>query len=223
MIITLSHQVSSNGHLIGQMVAEKLNLHYYDQELLSLIAHKLHTEENLVAQFDGELSTKQRDHFLLDWLLSIKPENYLRALKSALNEITAKDNCLIIGRGANFLLQGRNPIMHIRIMAPLNVRTAILMAENEEYSRQQAEKYIHEHDKKRDRFTEHFFNVKYADNGALYDMTLNLAHYTPEMATDVIAMAATTRFKKDAPISSESNIQSLINLLDRQKNKRKGY
>ena len=223
MIITLSHQVSSNGHLIGQMVAEKLNLHYYDQELLSLIAHKLHTEENIVSHFDGELSTKNRDHLLLDWALSINPENYLRALKSALNEITAKDNCLIIGRGANFILQGRNPILHIRIMAPINVRTAIFMAEHEDYTSKKAEDYIREHDKKRDRFTEHFFNVKYADDGALYDMTLNLAHYTPEMATDVITMAATTRFKEDAPISSESNIQSLVSLLSKQKKVRKGF
>ena len=96
------------------------------------------------------------------------------------------------------------------------------MAEHEEYNKVMAERYILDHDKKRDRFTEHFFNVKYADDGSLYDLTMNLAHYTPEMATDVIAMAATTRFKEGAPISSESNIQSLVNLLSKQK-KRKGF
>ena len=222
MIITLSAQVASNGHLIGQMVAERLKLRYVDEELLSAIAHKLHTDKEIVSKFDGELHTKNAEHFLYDWLLDINPENYLRALRSALNDITAQGDCLIIGRGANFILQGKNPILHIRILAPKNVRTAIFLAEHENYTRRDAEKYILEHDRKRDKFMEHFFNIKYTDDASLYDLTLNLAHYTPEMATDVIVMAATTRFKDGAPISSESNIQSLINLLDRHKKTRKG-
>jgi|GEM_PF-3044396 len=220
MIITLSSQVSSNGHLIGKMIAEKLNLQYIDNELIAQIAHKLHTEEKIVARFDGEFDSEQHEPFLLDWLVSINPENYLRTLRSALFEIVEKDNALIIGRGASFILQGRNPIFHIRIMAPINVRKAIFLAKNEGYTEAEAAKYIKEHEQKRNKFAEHIFNIKNLDDGSLYDLTLNLAHYTPEMAVDVITMAVTTRFKDGAPINSESNTQSLVNLLSKHKKPR---
>ena len=47
-IITISREFGSGGHSIGQKVAEKLDLNFYDQALLEKIGgFKLHTKKDL--------------------------------------------------------------------------------------------------------------------------------------------------------------------------------
>lgn len=55
IVITIARQYGSGGRTIGQMLAEKLNIHYYDKELLKLASEDSGINEALFANADEKI------------------------------------------------------------------------------------------------------------------------------------------------------------------------
>jgi cytidylate kinase len=53
MVITISRETGSGGHTVGKMLAERLGYDFYDKELISLVAKKMHLDEETIAE-NGE-------------------------------------------------------------------------------------------------------------------------------------------------------------------------
>lgn len=49
-IITISRQCGSGGHTIGKMVAEKLNIPFYDKQLLKIVAERSGLAEEVIEE-----------------------------------------------------------------------------------------------------------------------------------------------------------------------------
>ena len=117
-IITISREFGSGGRFIGEEVAKKLGMKYYDKDIISQIAEKLGFSKEYISQ-NAELSPKKG---LFAYALtgrdttgkSVEDMVY-EAQRKVILEIAENDSCVIIGRNADFILRDRNDVLNVFI------------------------------------------------------------------------------------------------------------
>lgn len=177
-VITISRQLGSQGTSVAKELKEILGYTYLDKTIL---------EEKLVQEYGfKEKKFDQIDEKKPGFLDSFRPEKdlYLHCLKIAVYNAAKKDNCIIMGRGAQVLLRGIPGILRIRIIAPEEVRTRYL-ARREKYTTAYTRRLIKHSDHDRAGFHRFFFHVKWSDP-LLYDFVINTAfHRSDEIAATI--------------------------------------
>jgi CMP/dCMP kinase len=114
---------------------------------------------------------------------------FIEATTSVLKGLYQAGNVVIIGRGANVILADAPGIIHVGMLAPLEVRVATIM-EREHLTREEAEAYVEEVEQARVKFFLKFFKVN-PNDPSLYHLMLNLGQMGLETAAEeVIAHAA---------------------------------
>ena len=117
-IITISREFGSGGRFIGEEVAKKLGIAYYDKNIISQIAEKSGLAPEYI-QESAELSPKKglfayalagRD---ITWK-SVEDMVY-EAQRKVILELADKEPCVIIGWNADYILKDRDDILNIFI------------------------------------------------------------------------------------------------------------
>ena len=117
-IITISREFGSGGRFIGEEVAKKLGIAYYDKDIISQIAEKSGLAPEYI-QESAELSPKKG---LFAYALagrditgkSVEDMVY-EAQRKVILELADKEPCVIIGRNADYILKDRDDILNIFI------------------------------------------------------------------------------------------------------------
>ena len=117
-IITISREFGSGGRFIGEEVAKKLGITYYDKEMIGQIAEQAGLSSEYVRE-NAELSPKK------GWFAyafsgrditgkSVEDMVY-EAQRKVIMEIAEKENCVIVGRNADFILKDRKDVLNVFI------------------------------------------------------------------------------------------------------------
>lgn len=117
-IITINREFGSGGRFIGEEVAKKLGIAYYDKEMIGQIAEQAGLSSEYVRE-NAELSPKK------GWFAyafsgrditgkSVEDMVY-EAQRKVIMEIAEKENCVIIGRNADFILKDRKDVLNVFI------------------------------------------------------------------------------------------------------------
>ena len=117
-IITISREFGSGGRFIGEEVAKKLGIAYYDKNIISQIAEKSGLSPDYI-QESAELSPKKG---LFAYALagrditgrSVEDMVYETQRKVIL-ELDRKEPCVIIGRNADYILKDRDDALNVFI------------------------------------------------------------------------------------------------------------
>ena len=117
-IITISREFGSGGRFIGEEVAKKLGITYYDKNIISEIAEKSGLSPEYI-QESAELSPKKG---LFAYAFagrditgkSVEDMVY-EAQRKVILELAEKESCIIIGRNADFILKDRNDVLNVFI------------------------------------------------------------------------------------------------------------
>lgn len=117
-IITISREFGSGGRFIGEEVAKKLGMAYYDKNVITEIAEKSGLSPEYI-QENAELSPKKG---LFAYALagrditgkSVEDIVY-EAQRKVILELVEKEPCVIIGRNADFILKDRNDVLNVFI------------------------------------------------------------------------------------------------------------
>ena len=117
-IITISRAFGSGGRFIGEEVAKKLGIAYYDKNIISQIAEKSGLSPDYI-QESAELSPKKG---LFAYALagrditgrSVEDMVYETQRKVIL-ELARKEPCVIIGRNADYILKDRDDALNVFI------------------------------------------------------------------------------------------------------------
>ena len=117
-IITISREFGSGGRFIGEEVAKKLGIAYYDKNIISQIAEKSGLSPEYI-QESAELSPKKG---LLAYALagrditgrSVEDMVY-EAQRNVILDLAEKESCVIIGRNADYILQDRDDVLNVFI------------------------------------------------------------------------------------------------------------
>lgn len=110
VIITINREYGSGGRYIGKILADELGIKFYDKDLIKVISEKAGLSE----EFIEENEQKRK------WGSSLNSEyneddKLFIAESKAIEGVAEKESCIIIGRCADFVLQGKENVCKIFI------------------------------------------------------------------------------------------------------------
>ena len=127
-VITVSRQLGSLGCDIADAVAQRLGYRKVWRGLINQAARRARTPGMALAMLD--------DLGLLGLKPSLSEERaYLEAIRDLIEELARGGNVLIVGRGGQAVLRGWPETLHLRIIAPLEVRVERLVQRHGDYLR----------------------------------------------------------------------------------------
>ena len=193
LIITIGREYGSGGREIGELVARKLSIGYYDKALINLAAEKSglsnefieHHEQRSRSGFIHNLaaSTSYTNGFFSAQYLPLS-ESIFISQAQVIRDIAAKESAVIVGRCADYILAGRSNTIHLFIHAPMDDRVARIM-KRQSVDEAEALKLLVTSDKERGN---HYF--RYTDQkwgkAQNYDLCINSSLMGIEKTVDMI-------------------------------------
>lgn len=137
-IITISRQCGSGGHTVGQEVARQLGISFYDKKIVEEIAKRSGLSEEFIAE-QGEYHT----HSLLYTIATNITAGYNSFHKESMplsdqieifqteliKELAEKESCVIVGRGADYILKDYSDCLHVFIHGNIEDRKKRVVSE----------------------------------------------------------------------------------------------
>ena len=130
-VITINRMLGSNGLLIGRTLADELGFAFYDKELIDIAAQKENIPFDILAKVDEKKGSQWRfpiEHELqLDRDFHFVPMNdvLFDLQRKIIVEAAQKEDCVIVGRCANHILEGN--CLSVFIYAPFDYRVQTVM------------------------------------------------------------------------------------------------
>ncbi len=118
-VITIGREYGSGGRFIGKLLAEKLNIGFYDNELLVKAAEDSGLSEVVFKNYD-----EKKDSFLVNGIgmysydMSLGQKVFL-AQFDAIKKIAKQESCVIVGRCADYVLKDYPNVVNVFICAPM--------------------------------------------------------------------------------------------------------
>ena len=229
-VITINGPLGAGAVSIGQMVAQQLEMNFYDRLIFTQADRLIGTpvgaviaKEQRVDRFRDRLgrflqtmlersamSGVSGEPYFGRGIENLPPETFMEmmgennanrqisdkefieATEKVVKDIYEEGNAVIIGRGANAILENMPGTFHVALLAPLEVRVQTLMR-RENYTREEAESYGAELEQAHENFFRRFFNYNFYDP-THYHMMLNMGQMSPEAAAGVIVHASSDIF-----------------------------
>ena len=150
-IITISREFGSGGSFIGEEVAKKLGISYYDKNIINRIAEESGLSPEYI-QESAELSPKK---WVFAYALagrditgkSIEDIVY-QAQRKIILETADRESCVMIGRNADFILRERNDVLNVFIHGNMPEKVQRIR-DLYRVSEQEAKKMMEDTDKRR--------------------------------------------------------------------------
>ena len=125
-IITISREFGSGGRFVGEDVAKKLGVAYYDKDIIGQIAKQSGFAPEYIKE-NAELSPKKG---LFAYAFSGRDitgksveDMVYEAQRKVILEIAERESCVIIGRNADFILSDRNDVLNVFIHGDMPEKT----------------------------------------------------------------------------------------------------
>lgn len=160
-VITIGRQYGSGGRIIGRKVAEKLGIKFYDNELLD----KVSLESGLSVEYLKQNDEKKDNIFSYIGLndfsnVETASTKVSVAQFQTIRSLAEKEDCVIVGRCADYVLSEHQDTINIFIHAPLEDR--INRAINEYgIDKKKAKDFVIKYDKKRSGYYNYFTDKKW--------------------------------------------------------------
>lgn len=193
-VITIARGYGSGGKTIGKMLAERLNVHFYDRELMRLASDNSGINEELFVKADeklkksllfraakkvynGELIPPDSDDF-------VSNDNLFNYQAKVMKEIAIQESCVIVGRCADFVLKDMKNVIRIFVHAPFEDCVHTVM-ELSDISKEDAVKKITSIDKHRAEYYKYYTGRTW-ENAANYDLCLNSSILGFQKCVDIV-------------------------------------
>ncbi len=194
-VITIARENGSGGRAVGEKLARRLGVPFYNRDLLRLASDESGISEQLFARADeevkrthlfrvaqdaykGEVIPPDRDDF-------VSNENLFRYQARVILELARTENCVIIGRCADYILKDYENVVRVFVHAPLAARISTIM-ERHNLSEEAARREIARVDKRRANYYRTFTGTDWRD-ASHYDLCLNSADLGMDKCVDLVA------------------------------------
>lgn len=197
MVITIGRSFGSNGREIGERLADALGVNFYDRNLIDMAAKKSGMERTVVGSGDEKLIGR----FLelapgLDLIQENPNEKIYRAQAEVIRSIVKRgESCVIVGRGADYVLRNRNEVLKVYVYAPFERRVETVMRRYN-FKRDEAEKVIRHMDKTRRNYYEYFTDRNW-DQKEGKDLLIDSSEFGIQGSMELIKAAAECKLKRD--------------------------
>ncbi len=157
IIITIGREFGSGGREIGLKLAEKLDIPFYDKELILETAKKTKLEESIVEKFDEKYAFPGfHTSNLFDIYQMPMSDRIYIAQADVIREIAEKGSAVIVGRCADYILEDDPDCFKIFITAPMKEKIERKREILEGKSDKEIENHIEKIDKKRSKYYSYY-------------------------------------------------------------------
>ena len=121
-VITISREYGSGGRLIGQALAKRLGIDFYDKEIINMLME----ESGFTRETVEEWQEKKTSSFLYNLYMStqerpLSDQIYLAKTK-VVSQLADKSSCVIVGNCGDYILRERDDVLSFFFYAPLEER-----------------------------------------------------------------------------------------------------
>lgn len=204
IVITIGRQLGSGGRQIGLKLAERMNLAFYDKELLQIASR----ESGIGREF-FERMDEQESYSIFPGLPGLKGsvfeeaygnyylsnERLFKIQSDVIRQLAEEKPCLFVGRCADYILKDHPLCLKIFISADWADRIKRI-SEIYEFTAQKSKEFIEKYDKKRAAYYNYFTSKKWGF-AASYDLCINSSILGIDETVRFIQRFAETMYPKN--------------------------
>ena len=192
-VITISRQYGSGGHAVGERIAKKLGVAFYDSKLIDLTAIASGFTPEYVEKHEQKLPYGLMDKLYNNnyaYVNEVIPPNdkLFIAQTGVIRNIAANESCVIVGRAADYILKGHKNCFNVFVHADKDFRKK-RVEQNYMVNPNDSLRVMAKKDKERDDYSRHYTG-KHWDNLNEYDMTVDTSLFGIEATADMIIEGA---------------------------------
>lgn len=201
VVVTISNEYGSGALAVARRVAEVLGYEFVDRQLPVVVAKRLHiAPETVDANEDAALTLGER---LLSGLELATPElaesstvapldeELVQAVRDAVRDYAARDNVVILGRGAGVILGPGADVLRVFMHAPREWRIAHLM-EATRAGRKSVETEVDRIDRARVAYIRSWYGAAFGDS-RIYDLCIDASRFAHAASAALIVEAVRAR------------------------------
>ena len=188
-IITISRQFGSGGRTVGRQLAERLNIPFYDRELVKQVAEETGFDTKFIEE-NGEFSSSKS---IFSFAVSqgvpcmqngLSVSDFIFCMQRQVILKLAEKPCVIVGRGADYILRDRDDVFDVFIHASMENRADRIVRLYGE-SEKKPEQRLADKDKKRKIYYKHYTDREWGD-AKNYDMCLDSGRIGIDKCVDLL-------------------------------------
>ena len=195
-VITISRQFGAGGLTLGPLVAQRLNYTFFDQEIIQMVAEKAKVSQEFVESIEKEaggtfsrLINSVVPKSVVERVISsergyIDEEIYVDLLRKIVVKIAEGGNTVILGRGGQYILKGREQVYHVLLVADKEHRIKFI-EKKYKLSPKQSLELVSTQDKRRINLYRKFHQVDY-DQPVHYHLVLNMGMLSMEKGVELV-------------------------------------
>lgn len=196
MVITISREYGSGGREIGEKLAQALGFSFYDKDLLKLIAEKSGIKEEILKKADEEAANPL---FAPYYPPHLDPgslnDRVFKMQAELIKEKAATENCIIVGRCGNYILDDMENAVHVFIYADQEERIRRIMERHHLEDREMAEKLVKKTDKHRRGYYQFYTELKWG-RAEGYDIMIDSGLLGIDGTVDVLKSIVEEKMKQ---------------------------
>lgn len=181
-VINIGRQLGSGGKEIGEKLAKRMNISFYDKELINLASK----ESGLCKEFFEKADEKPSqsivggffgNRFSLFTENTMPYANYLsndalfKIQSDVIRKLAAEKSCLFVGRCADYILRDHPRAVNVFISSTMDERIKRLTTNNQ-ITEEEARDLIHRTDKKRSEYY-NYYSYKIWGAAATYHLCID--------------------------------------------------
>lgn len=193
-IICINREFGSGGHEVGKLVADKLGIPFYDEELIDEVISRSGLNKELIKQLDEQ---KHNDYLYTALYEGNDKSIYGKSMneaifeleKDTIIELAKKNDCVIIGRCAGDILRENTnaQVIKVFISAPLDYRIKRKLELND-YDKKKTAIIVEKMDRNRRKYYEKYIKKNWSEPSN-YDLTINTAVLGIENVADLLVLS----------------------------------
>ena len=192
-VITIARGFGSGGRTIGRLLAERLDINYYDGELIRLASEESGINIELFGKADEHVKTTLFKRYNRSYGYKLIPpdssefssdDNLFNYQARIIRSLAEKQDCVIIGRCSDYILKDDPKAIRLLIVAD---RQSCIRNVTELYGihPKEADDRIEELDGARADYYKYYTGREW-DDPVNYDLCINTAKYGFEKTVDMI-------------------------------------
>lgn len=196
MVITIGREFGSGGKYIGEKLAKELNFKLYDKEILNKVSEESGIDLNIL----NEVDEKQEESFWYSFAMSLYssadridsltevPSNEKIFIEQAkiIEELSEKENCIIIGRCSNIILKDKPNVLNVFVYSSdLDFKVKRKMKYSDLDDELEILRTIERIDKERETYYNYFTKGKWGDRTG-YDLMIDTSKIGVDNSVELI-------------------------------------
>ena len=174
IVVTISREYGSGGRYVGELLAKKLGIPFYDKNIITLSAKESGLTTEYVKKNEQTLEGPQTTDDLL----------YIATTK-VIKNLYKKGSCVIVGRCGNYILKDKKDVLKIYLYSSLEDKIN-RVTKYYNIDKNEAVKTINKVNKERKKHYKYYTNT-ILDDYNNYDLIFDVSKFGVEKTADIIS------------------------------------